>query len=343
MPKPLPRAWPRIRLTRARGLALLAGVCALALVAVAFALTGPGHSSAAAAPVASKTDAGAGHGASSDPSASTSPSAGATPSTSATHSATAGASASSSPSASPTEDPDQKLSAAVSSLVSADDGHVSVAVENLSTGTTVSDNVSDDYVTASIVKLDILETMLYQDQQAGSSPSSSESGDITAMIENSDNDAALDLFDDEGGAPAITAANKVFGLTDTDVDEDAFGDTTTTVSDQILLLRQAMTSDSVLTSANRSYIQNLMSNVESDQRWGVSAAADDASSSASDYLLKNGWLPRSATNLWEINSIGEVEHDGTEYLVTVLSSDNESMDSGVDVVQNVAKAAVDSQ
>ena len=177
MPKPQSRAWARIRLTRARGLALLAGVCALALVALAFALTGPGHSSAAAAPPASKTDADAGHGASSGPS--TSPSASTSPSP--THSATAGAS--SSPSASATEDPDQKLSAAVSSLVSADDGHVSVAVENLSTGTTVSDNVSDDYVTASIVKLDILETMLYQDQQSGSSPSSSESEDITEMID----------------------------------------------------------------------------------------------------------------------------------------------------------------
>ena len=343
MPKPHPRAWARLRLTRARGMVLLAGVCALALVAVAFALTGPGHSSAAAAPVASKTDSDASHGASASPSPSTSTATATAPSASPSTTRSAAAGASSSPSASATEDPSRQLSTAVSSLVSADDGHVSVAVENLSTGSTVSDNVSDDYVTASIVKLDILETMLYQDQQSGSSPSSSESEDITEMIENSDNDAALDLFDDEGGAPAITAANKVFGLTDTDVDEDAFGDTTTTVSDQILLLRQAMTSDSVLTSANRSYIQNLMSNVESDQRWGVSAAADDSSSSASDYLLKNGWLPRSATNLWEINSIGEVKHDGTEYLVAVLSSDNESMDSGVDVVQNVAKAAVDSQ
>jgi hypothetical protein len=328
MPKPQLRARARIRLTRARGVVLLASVCALALVAAAFALTGPGHASAAAAPAAAQAG-GAGHGASSSPSTA--------------DASSTGSAAASSPSAPATEDPDQKLSAALSSLVSADDGHVSVAVENLATGTTVSDNVSDDYVTASIVKLDILETLLYQDQQSGSSPSSAETGDITAMIENSDNDAALDLFDDEGGAPAITAANKVFGLTDTDVDADAFGDTTTTVTDQIILLRQAMTSDSVLTSANRSYIQNLMANVESDQRWGVSAAADDASSSGTDYLLKNGWLPRSATNLWEINSIGEVEHDGTEYLVAVLSSDNESMDSGVDVVQNAAKAAVDSQ
>ena len=58
-------------------------------------------------------------------------------------------------------------------------------------------------------------------------------------------------------------------------------------------------------------------------------------------MLKNGWLPRSATNLWEINSIGEVEHDGQEYLVAVLSADNETMDDGVGLVQKAAKAAVD--
>ena len=218
---------------------------------------------------------------------------------------------------------------------------MSVAVEDLSSGTTASYNVSDDYVTASIVKLDILETLLYDDQKNGTSPGSSQRELITEMIEQSDNQAALDLYDEEGGASAITAANKVFGLTDTDVDEDAFGDTTTTVTDQIRLLRQAFTDDSVLTSANREYIQSLMSKVESDQRWGVSAAADDPSSSATDYMLKNGWLPRSATNLWEINSIGEVTHDGHEYLVAVLSSDNETMDDGVDLIEKTAEAAVD--
>ena len=329
--KPKPRAWTRTLSSGARGAVLAAAgtALALALVVSSFALVGPGHSSAAAAAIGAVKSGAAG---------SPGPSAGA--------SAGGGASAAnrSRPSSlSATTDADQELSAAVSSLVSADDGHVSVAVEDLTTGTTASDNVSDDYVTASIVKLDILETLLYRDQQDGSSPSSAEQTQITAMIENSDNDAALALYNEEGGASAITAADKVFGLTDTVVYPGAFGDTTTTVTDQILLLRQAMTSDSVLTAANRGYIQNLMSNVEPDQRWGVSAAADDPSPTADDYLLKNGWLPRSATNLWEINSIGEVEHDGDEYLVAVLSSDNDSMGSGIAVVQNVAKAAVDSQ
>lgn len=272
-------------------------------------------------------------------------SASASPSASASASPSAAAGASTSPSATATTelDPGAALTAAVQDLVGDDDGHVSVAVQDLTTGTTVSDNVDDDYVTASIVKLDILETLLYREQKDGDSPGSEQRESITAMMEQSDNAAASELYDEAGGSDGITDANTSFGLTDTEIDNQAFGDTTTTVTDQIRLLRQVFTGNSVLTSANRSYIRQLMGSVEPDQRWGVSAAADDPGSSADDYALKNGWLPRSATNLWEINSIGEVAHDGHEYLVAVLSRDNESMDSGVDVVEKVAKAAVDSQ
>ena len=242
------------------------------------------------------------------------------------------------------------LAAAVSGLAAADGDHVSVAVENLGTGATSSFNVGDGYVTASIVKLDILCTLLYQDQTDHRSLSDSERSLITTMIENSDNNAAQHLFEEEGGASAITAANKAFGLSDTTVQRNSvdeagysWGDTTTTVLDQLQLLRQVFTGESVLTPANRDFVESLMQKVEPDQRWGVSAAASDPSPTGSDYLLKNGWLSRKTTGLWEINSIGEVRHDGQEYLVAVLSSGNKTMGSGIDVVQQIAEKAVDAE
>ena len=122
-------------------------------------------------------------------------------------------------------------------------------------------------------------------------------------------------------------------LTDTAAGTDGFwGLTTTTVTDQIKLLRQVFTSDSLLSSSSRDYIQDLMGKVEADQRWGVSAAASDGS-----YLVKNGWLPNP--DLWEINSIGEVTHDGQELLIVVLSADNETEDGGIALVQQIAQAA----
>jgi beta-lactamase class A len=242
-------------------------------------------------------------------------------------------SASSTVSASPTTDAEQRLSAAVASVIKSDEGHAAVAVDDLTTGQAASYNGGDDFVTASIVKVDILSTLLYQSQQSGESLSDEQQELATTMIENSDNDAASDLYDDDGAATGIDTANKAFGLTDTAAGTDGFwGLTTTTVTDQIKLLRQVFTSDSLLTSSSRDYIQDLMGQVEADQRWGVSAAASDGS-----YLVKNGWLPNP--DLWEINSIGEVTRDGQELLLVVLSADNETEDGGIALVQQIAQAA----
>ena len=235
-------------------------------------------------------------------------------------------------SASPTTDAEPRLSAAVAPVIKSDDGHAAVAVDDLTTGQTASYNGGDDFVTASIVKVDILSALLYQLQQSGESLSGEQQELATTMIENSNNDSASDLYDDDGEATGIDAANKAFGLTDTAVGTDGYwGLTTTTVSDQLKVLRQVFTSDSLLTSSSRDYIQDLMSQVEADQRWGVSAAASRGS-----YLVKNGWLPNP--DLWEINSIGEVTHDGQKLLIVVLSADNETEDGGIGLVQQIAQA-----
>jgi Beta-lactamase enzyme family len=225
----------------------------------------------------------------------------------------------------------QELDDAMGSLISGDDGHAAVAVDDLTTGETAAYNGDDDqFVTASIVKVDILATLLYQNQ----SLTAEEQELATTMIENSDNDSASDLYDDAGGASAIDAANKAFGLTDTTVGTGGYwGLTTTTVEDQIRLLRQVFTSSFVLSSASRDYIQGLMSQVEDDQQWGVPAAAD----SGTAFMVKNGWLPNP--DLWEINSIGEITHDGQRMLVTVLSEDNSSEYSGISLVEQIAKQA----
>jgi beta-lactamase class A len=228
---------------------------------------------------------------------------------------------------------EQDLASAVGSLVTNDHNHVSVTVDDLSTGVTAScDGTDNQFVTGSIVKADILSTLLYQDQQSGQTLSEDEQELATTMIENSDNDSATALFQDIGTTSGLDAANQVFGLTDTSANA-AWGLTTTTTDDQITLLRQIFTSDSALSSSSRDYIQGLMSQVEADQRWGVPAAAD----SGTTYYVKNGWLPNP--DLWEINSIGEVVHDGQTMLIAVLSSDNESEDSGIDLVQQVATDA----
>jgi len=231
--------------------------------------------------------------------------------------------------------PPASFASNVSALVAAYPGHGAVMVTDLTTGASASylDN-GHLFDTGSIVKMDILATLLYQHQQDGTSMTSSEQSYATTMIENSNNDSANALFNDDGDVPGLTAANQVFGLTGTTV-ADHWGDTTTDPAQQMKLLEQVFTSNSVLTPASRAYIQSLLSQVESDQRWGISAAASPGGSA----LAKDGWLPSSATGLWTINSIGEVTDDGHTLLIAALSDGGSSMAAGVTFVQHLAATA----
>jgi hypothetical protein len=187
------------------------------------------------------------------------------------------------------------------------------------------------------VKVDILSALLLQSQDNGTPLSAPEQSLATTMIENSDNDSASSLYNDAGGAPGIDAANRAFGLTETTVGTDGYwGLTETTTYDQLQLLKNVFTTGSALTAASREYIQGLMSQVESDQQWGVSAAA----SSGTPYMLKNGWLPDSDTGLWSINSIGQIQHDGRTYLVATLSDNQPDESTGIAHIEKVASTAV---
>ena len=230
----------------------------------------------------------------------------------------------------------QALAAAAAPLARSDDSQVAVAVGDLTTGADAAYAGTQEFVTASIVKVDILSSLLYQAQQSGQPLTSETQALATTMIENSNDGAASDLYDEANGASGIDAANHVFGLAQTTVGTDGFwGLTTTTVEDQIRLLRLVFTRPSVLTAQSQDYIQNLMSQVEADQQWGVPAAADGGT----QFMVKNGWLPSGTTGLWEINSIGEVVHDRQRMLIAVLSEGNATEDSGISLVQTVAETA----
>jgi hypothetical protein len=229
------------------------------------------------------------------------------------------------------------LAAALAQQIRDDGGHFAVAVDDLTTGSQATYAGTQEFVTASIVKVDILVTLLYQAQEAGQALTPEDQDLATTMIENSNNDSASDLYDDVGGSGAIDSANTVCGLSETTAGTDGYwGLTTTTVDDQLRLLRVVFTRPSPLSPASQDYIQSLMSQVEADQQWGVTAAADPGTG----FMVKNGWLPNPY--LWEINSIGEVTHDGQRMLIAVLSDDNASEASGISLVEAVAKAAASS-
>lgn len=216
------------------------------------------------------------------------------------------------------------------------DARFSVAVLDLDTGESLTHG-DGSFDTASIVKVDILAALLWQHQEAGTEPSATELSLAAAMIERSDNDAATTLFWAVGGEAGLQEFNEMIGLTSTDVGSDGnWGLTQTTADDQVRLLEVVLGDGSTLTQASQDLVRDLMSNVVDSQRFGVSAAADDAD----DAALKVGYLQRSTTSLWDVTSIGEVEAGGHTYLVAVLSDGNASLVAGTDLVEAVSQAAV---
>lgn len=246
------------------------------------------------------------------------------------------------PEAEPTVAPDTLLSEAMKPVTAAaeDGAEVSVAVLDVESGDSASygDGAFD---TASIVKVNILAALLLQAQDEDRSLTAREKRYATAMIEVSDNASASALWTDIGKAEGLAAANKRFGLTDTEGGAGMlWGLTQTTAADQLTLLQQVFAENgeaSQLSVASRTYLQGLMGSIAVDQDWGVSAAG----AAGSGFALKNGWLPRTATGLWDINSIGRVTTaDGRESLVAVVSGGNTTKAKGISLVESAARAAV---
>ncbi|GAA2104908.1 hypothetical protein GCM10009801_80860 [Streptomyces albiaxialis] len=224
-------------------------------------------------------------------------------------------------------------------------GRYAVAVKDLRTGDCVVHGSAGAYAafdTASVVKVDVLAALLLQAQDQGAGLSEERRRLASAMIRDSDNAATDALWRAIGGADGLRAANARLGLTATTPgDGGRWGLTRTTAADQLTLLEAVFAGDadsSPLDRASRAYVRSLMASVRADQRWGVPAAGD--AEDADDAALKNGWLPRTATGLWDVNSVGRIEAGGRAYLVTVLSDGQPSHRAGIDLVERVAKTAV---
>jgi beta-lactamase class A len=227
------------------------------------------------------------------------------------------------------------LGVAAASYVESRYGTIRVAVYDITTGQEWSLGGGAAQPEASVVKVDILETLLSQGLTAD------DQSLAQAMIEDSDNDAATSLWDLDGGSTGIGAYNTRAGLTQTTPSTcvvcsgfpwPGWGLTTTTPQDQIILLRRLVEPGGPLTSSERQYALSLMENVTPDQQWGVSSGVPAGVTIA----LKNGWLPLDEANdNWQINSVGWVSGGGRDYLLAMLSTGNPSEQYGIDTLNSL--------
>jgi len=257
-------------------------------------------------------------------------------------SAAAAEATASSPAPRPAASHHDPLGSAVASYVSTRAGVVLAAVYDLRTSQTWQFGQGQPQDEASVVKLDVLETLLAERGRSGTELSAGDRSLAEQMIEDSDNDAATSLWDEVGGASGIRSFNTLAGLADTMPSAcvncpgfpwPGWGLSTTIPGDQLTLLRTLVEPNSLLTNTERSYALSLMENVTPDQRWGVSGGVPAQVTVA----LKNGWLPLNrANNNWQINSVGWISGSGRDYLIAVLTTGNPTEQYGIDTIDQLA-------
>ncbi|MEV1332811.1 serine hydrolase [Micromonospora costi] len=245
------------------------------------------------------------------------------------------------PGASPTPSPTPDHLAAARRKVAAyvervGKGQVAVAVKDRRSDLALTVGTAR-FQTASIVKVDILAALLLRARQRNQQISATDRRNAKKMITVSDNAAATALYQRIGGKSGLAAANRTFGLKET-TPQTSWGVATTTAADQIRLLTSLTDEDGPLDEEGRSYLFDLMSQVEEDQDWGVPAAAGPQTT---EVYVKNGWDTVSADRgLWEVNTIGRLVEPGRDWLVAVLSRHHQTQAAGVRMVEAVARYTV---
>ncbi|MFJ3302535.1 serine hydrolase [Streptomyces sp. NPDC086549] len=226
-----------------------------------------------------------------------------------------------------------KLKKDITAALATRKGTVAVGLYDRSTKTTCTLRATTAYDSASTVKVTVLATLLWDAKKHNRYLTSTEQSLAKAMITQSDNTATSKLWK-QLGLTKIKGFLAAAGMTKTTPGADGYwGLTQENVTDEQKLLKLITAKNTVLSDSSRAYILKLMGQVISSQRWGTPAGAP----STVAVHVKNGWLQRS-THGWRVHSLGTFNGAGHDYMISVLTQDNSTMDYGVTTIQNVAKA-----
>lgn len=215
----------------------------------------------------------------------------------------------------------------------------SVSVVDITAKRTLTAGSSSGMITASVVKLELLETLLAIRQSQHKQPTATERSHLVPMIEHSSNADASWVYQHVGGRAVVRRWEHHLGLSTrlTVIGTNGYwGLTTTGAAQQVALLKNLVDAHSPLNAGNRRYSLGLMRHVERDQRWGVPVVATSGTPAN-----KNGWVNIVHDhNYWAVNSVGMVTVRGHTLLVAVLTQRDHGFAAGVRRVEQLARAAV---
>ncbi|MEU2911292.1 serine hydrolase [Streptomyces massasporeus] len=225
-----------------------------------------------------------------------------------------------------------KLKKDITAALATRKGTVAVGLYDRSTNTTCTLRASSAYDSASVVKVTVLAALLWDAKKTNRYLTDRENTLAKAMITKSDNAATSTLWK-QLGMTKIKNFLKAAGMTQTKPGANGYwGLTQITVTDEQKLLKLLTAKNAVLSDNSRAYIVKLMGQVVSSQRWGTPYGVPSGVTVA----VKNGWLQRSS-NGWRVHSVGAFKGRGHDYVMTVLSHGNSTMNYGIATIQAVAK------
>jgi beta-lactamase class A len=225
-----------------------------------------------------------------------------------------------------------KLKKDITAALATRKGTVAVGLHDRSTNTTCTLRASSAYDSASVVKVTVLAALLWDAKKTNRYLTDRENTLAKAMITKSDNAATSTLWK-QLGMTKIKNFLKAAGMTQTKPGANGYwGLTQITVTDEQKLLKLLTAKNAVLSDNSRAYIVKLMGQVVSSQRWGTPYGVPSGVTVA----VKNGWLQRS-TNGWRVHSVGAFKGGGHDYVMTVLTHGNSTMNYGIATIQAVAK------
>jgi hypothetical protein len=207
--------------------------------------------------------------------------------------------------------------------------NITVAVDDLTDGQTYYYRPGVVEHTASTLKVDILATLEARAQSEGRSLTAQEQSLAVPMIEDSLDSAADTLWGQLGPGP-VASLERAMGMTSTvPATNGIWGETTTTASDRLAMVRAVVFPNPVLTDSSRAYILYLMEHVTPSQDWGATGGVPAGVTVA----LKNGF---AVVNGWQINTEAWVDGDGRDYLISVLTDNNPTEAYGIQTVNSVS-------
>ncbi|GGW27302.1 hypothetical protein GCM10010320_02430 [Streptomyces caelestis] len=225
-----------------------------------------------------------------------------------------------------------KLKQDITAALATRKGTVAVGLYDRSTNTTCTLRAGTAYDSASVVKVTVLATLLWDAKKTNRYLTDRENTLAKAMITKSDNAATSTLWK-QLGMTKIKGFLAAAGMTQTKPGANGYwGLTQITVTDEQKLLKLLTAKNAVLSDNSRAYVLKLMGQVVSSQRWGTPYGVPSGVTVA----VKNGWLQR-ATNGWRVHSAGAFKGGGHDYMITVLTHGNSTMNYGIATIQAVAK------